>query len=84
MCAPRLLHRCRTALLGDKKDDGAHAHQDVYEPLKGRHAAQDHVHDVPVATHEPAKADKAPVERTDDNQDERDTVKCFHVERLYE
>ena len=56
------------ALAAEDHHDSGETDEDIDDPLDVRPGAEEHVHDVQVATEETAEADEAPVEGADDNE----------------
>lgn len=81
----RVLHRATCGagtavlLMARCEQDCREAHEHVNNIFNHRPCADDHRHEVPVATGEITETNEAPVERTDDDKNETNTMQCFHV-----
>ena len=53
--------------------------EQVDEILEPRYRTEDEIHDIPIVVHVTTDPHETPVETTDNQQDERDNVQCFHV-----
>ena len=78
-------HRARFAIsfVRDEKQDARETDENVDDPFDRRPRTQDEIDDIPVASGESAETHQAPVEGADDDENERDHVKCFHIDLRY-
>ena len=74
-----VLHAALLAL--DEQVHGTQADQDVDHPLDLWPGAQEHVDDIEVLLQEGTNADKAPVERANEDEDLRSLAKIIHREK---
>ena len=63
------LHIALTTSTAAELVDSADTHKDVHDPFNLRPGSQDHVHDVPVGTHEGAETNEAPVDGSNSYED---------------
>ena len=61
--------------------NGSEADEQVHEPLYCRPRPEDHTDNIPVGAKKTAETDKAPVYSPHDEEDERDYVQIFHIDR---
>jgi len=84
------LHRASAALahhasllVVDEEPQRREAYEDIDDPFHHRPCSEDHVNDVPIAAHESAETDQAPVKASHNEEDEAEYMQILHKNMNY-